>query len=339
MPLKDVTVNINVNNPGGTVGFGKPLIVGEKTGAHPYTEYVSLEALTKDFDDTTDIHAKAKAIFSQEHRPARVAVAAFDSASVEPDAPTTAADLVDSLISEDWYFLVTTVTDPLDITDVANAIETADTNKPPKLYSAQVTTATDATSIGSLDRTFVAVHPADEHIDAAIVGEGGAQEVGSITWQGLQLTGITPQKLKANDLAQIEDANAYAYVKKAGEPVTSEGKVLSGEYIDVMHGKDWIEANIEQRVQKIKNQAGKIPYTDGGISTLETGVLAVLKTGFNQGIIASDEGGNPISSTSFLSRAETSKEDRALRRYNGGSFSFELAGAIHSAEIQGSISY
>ncbi|MFC2948534.1 DUF3383 family protein [Virgibacillus sediminis] len=338
MPLSDVTVRINTNNPTGTVGFGKPLIVGEATGGHPYTEYVGLEGLAEDFDDTTEVYAKASALLEQTNRPARFAVAAYDPASTDAGAATTAADLVDSLLSRDWYFLIATNTDVVDIGDVSDVIEGS--TKFPKLYTARVASVTDLTTLGTTnDRTFVAVHPADEHIDAAIVGEIGSQEVGSVTWQGHTLKGITPQDLSPGELTDIEDANGYAYVTKAGDDVTSEGKVLSGEYIDVMHGKDWVKANIEHTVQKIKNRAGKIPYTDGGISTLEAGVLSVLKTGYNQGIIADDEGGTPLYNTNFLSRAETSEEDRALRRYTGGNFGFELAGAIHDAEISGSLSY
>lgn len=339
MPLSDVTVRINTNNPTGTVGFGKPLIVGEATGGHPYTEYVDLEGLSADFGDTTEIYAKADAILSQPDRPARFAVAAYDPASLDTGAITTAAGLVDSLLSRDWYFLLATERDPVAIGDIVDVIDGSNASGTPKLYSTQVAASTDLTGLAASDRTFVAVHPDTEHIDAAIVGAVGSREVGSVTWQGKTLKGVTAQSLTPTELDAIETANAYAYVTKAGDDVTSEGKVLSGEYIDVIHGMDWIKANIEHTVQKIKNQSGKIPYTDGGIATLEAGVISVLKTGYNQGIIAGDDADNPLYTTSFRSRSEMTDEDRALRRYTGGAFSFELAGAIHTAEITGSISY
>ncbi|WP_088005605.1 DUF3383 family protein [Indiicoccus explosivorum] len=339
MPLSDVTVRITTNRPAGTVGFGKPLIVGELAGGFPYTEYSDLQTLAADFNDTTEVYAKAEALLAQENRPEKFAVAAFDPASTVAGAITTAADLVESLLSKDWYFLIVTEDDLIDLADIAAVVEGSNATGVPKLFSAQVAAAADLAGLGTGDRTFVAVHPDAEHIDAAIVGAVGSREVGSVTWQGKTLVGITSQDLSPAEVTAIEDANGYAYVTKAGDDVTSEGKVLSGEYIDVMHGKDWVKANIEHTVQKIKNQAGKIPYTDGGIATLEAGVLSVLKRGFNQGIIAGDEANNPLFQTNFKSRAETSEEDRALRRYTGGAFSFELAGAIHEAEITGSISY
>lgn len=339
MPLSDVKVRISTVKPIGTVGFGTPLIIAQSTGGHPYTEYIDLEGLAVDFDDTTEVYAIAETIMNQENHPNRFAVAAYDPATVVVGESTTAADLVEELLGQDWYFLLAEERDPINIVDIAEVIEAASANGLPKLFSSQVPTATDLTGFGELDRTFIAVHPDDERIDAAVVGGVGSREVGSVTWQGKTLRGITPQTLSAADLDAIESINGYAYVKKAGDDVTSEGKVLSGEYIDVMHGKDWIKANIEQTVQQIKNRSGKIPYTDGGISTLEAGVLSVLKTGYNQGIIAEDEGGNPLYTTTFLSRAEMTPEDRALRRYTGGKFTFELAGAIHEAEINGSVSY
>lgn len=339
MPLSDVKVRISTVKPIGTTGFGKPLIVGEAVGGHPYTEYIDLEGLAKDFNADTEIYALAAALLEQSNRPGRFAVAAYDPASVVAGDNTTAAAMVEDLLGQDWYFLITVERDPLIIADIAEVVETSNSKGLPKLFSTQVAAATDLTGFGELDRTFIAVHPDNERIDAAIIGAVGSREVGSVTWQGKTLEGITPQVLSGAEQDAIESVNGYAYVTKAGDDVTSEGKVLSGEYIDVMHGMDWVKTNIEQTVQQIKNRSGKIPYTNGGIATLESGVMSVLKTAYNQGIIAEDGAGNPLYTTDFRGRDEVSQEDRALRRYTGGKFTFELAGAIHTAEITGSVSY
>lgn len=339
MPLSDVKVRISTVKPIGLAGFGKPLIIAEAVGGHPYTEYVDLEGLAVDFAEGTEVYKMAETLLSQPDHPARFAVAAYDPATVVAGEPTTASGLVEKLLGQDWYFLLAEERDPIGIGAIADVVEAGSARGLPKLFSTQVPLASDLAGFGELDRTFIAVHSDEERIDAAIVGAVGSREVGSVTWQGKTLEGITPRNLSATELDAIEIVNAYAYVTKAGDPVTSEGKVMSGEYIDVMHGMDWVKANIEQTVQQIKNRSGKIPYTDGGISTLEAGVMSVLKTGFNQGIIAEDEAGNPLYSTNFLRRAEMTQEDRALRRYTGGRFAFELAGAIHTAEINGSVSY
>jgi len=340
MPIRDVSVNIALDKPIGLAGFGKPLIIGQKTGGFGYKEYVTLAALETDFAKSTDVYKKAQALLDQDNRPARFAVAAYDSASLTEGVPKTAAELVVSLLPRGWYFLVTTSNTPADIVAVADVIEASKASGYPKLYSAQVAAATDLATIltKGYERTFVGVHPVAEALDAAHIGENGNKEVGSITWKGKSLNGITPQDLTEDELTAIEDANGYAYVTKAGDHVTSEGKVMSGEYIDVMHGLDWVNANIEQRVQKVFNNAPKVAYTDGGISQLESAVLSILKIGFRQGIIADDGAGAGIYSTSFRLRSETTAEERASRKYTGGNFNFELAGAIHEAAISGTVS-
>ncbi|OES45230.1 DUF3383 family protein [Domibacillus iocasae] len=340
MPIRDVSVNIALDKPIGLAGFGKPLIIGQNTDGFAYKEYLTLESLEADFAKGTDVYKKAQALLDQDNRPARFAVAGYDSASTDATVSKTAAELVAASLYLDWYFLITTSNTPADIVAVADAIEASKASGYPKMYSGQVAAAADLATVlaKGYERTFVGVHPITEALDAANVGENGNKEVGSITWKGKSLNGITPQVLTADELAAIEDANGYAYLTKAGDNVTSEGKVMSGEYIDVMHGLDWVTANIEQRVQKVFNNKPKVAYTDGGISQLESAVLSVLKIGFRQGIIADDETGAGIYSTSFRLRSETTPEERASRKYTGGNFNFELAGAIHEAAISGTVS-
>ena len=52
-------------------------------------------------------------------------------------------------------------------------------------------------------------------------------------------------------------------------------------------------------------------------------------------MIADDENGQGLYSTSFKARNETTASDRLNRNYPYGQFEFELAGAIHSAKITG----
>lgn len=331
MPIKDVTVDIEIAQAAGLVGFGKPLIIGEKTGGHPYTNYSDLEALVTDgFDDQSAIYQKAAAMLAQEGKPAVFAVAAYDSTATE-----TAAELVTSLLAEDWYFLITTEADSAEIEPIADVIEGSN-----KLYSAQVDDLTTLQTFNTqdYDRTFVAVHGATgEHVDAATVGENGNREVGSITWKFKTLIGITPEDLTAAELQDIHDNGGYAYVRKAGQDQTSEGKVVSGEYIDVMHAKDWVKVNAENSLQQLLQAAPKLPYDNRGIAALEGALTNVLTQAFTQGIIAETEDGQADFSMNFPSRSEVSPALRADRIYSGATFEFALAGAIHEARIKGTI--
>ena len=60
-----------------------------------------------------------------------------------------------------------------------------------------------------------------------------------------------------------------------------------------------------------------------------------LLQAFKNGIIAADAANNPLFTVNTLSRTEVPEAERAARIYNGLSFSFELAGAIHSANVTG----
>lgn len=332
MPLKDVTIDINVQKVAGLVGLGKPLIVGTKTGGADYKNYSDLTSLAADFGETTAVYKKAKALLAQPNRPAVFAVAAYDPANNE-----TAAELVQSLIDEDWFFLLSTETDVSKIEEIADVVEGTE-----KLFSTQVSTLAELQQlkVKNYEHTFVAVHKTpDEHVDAAIVGENGSKTVGSITWKFKTLVGITPQTFTVAEIKDIHDAGGYVYITKAGKNQTSEGKVISGEYIDVMHGKAWVKINGENAIQVALQSAPKVPYTNAGIGQLEAALISVLKRAHEQGIIADTEDGLPDFITNFPTREQTSAADRAARSYTQATFEFSLAGAIHEARITGTITY
>ncbi|WP_100523414.1 DUF3383 family protein [Mycobacteroides abscessus] len=332
MPLKDVTIDISVQKVAGLVGLGKPLIVGTKTGGAAFKNYSDLEGLEADFPKETDVYKKALAILGQQNRPATFAVAAYDP---EPLGAETAADLVRTLLDEDWFFLVTTETDVAKIEAVADVIEGTE-----RLFSTQVSTLTDLQTLKlkNYDHTFVAVHKtAGEHVDAANVGENGSKTVGSITWKFKSLVGITPQKYSVAEVMDIHDAGGYVYITKAGKNQTSEGHLVSGEYIDVLHGKAWVQINGENAIQVLMQSSPKVPYTNSGIGQMEAALISVFTRAFQQGIIAEDADKLPIFSTNFPTREETSAADRSARVYDLATFEFELAGAIHEARVTGSI--
>lgn len=330
MPIKDVTIEITLQKVAGLIGLGKPLIIGEKTGGSAFKNYSDLEGLAVDFPPETDVYKKAQALLGQPFRPATFAVAAYDSVALD-----TAAQLVETVKEEDWFFLLTTSTDVTDLEEIADVVEGTE-----KMFSAKVETLTDLQTlkIKNYEHTFVGVHGvADEHIDAAFVGTVGSQTVGSTTWKFKSLVGITPQKLSAAEITDIHTAGGYVYITKAGQNQTSEGKTVSGEYIDVIHGKAWVKINGEHAIQVLLQSSAKIPYTNGGIGQMEGALTSVLKRAYQQGIIADTPDNLPDYSTNFPTREQTSAADRADRSYTQGSFEFALAGAIHEARIKGSI--
>ncbi|MFB6475773.1 DUF3383 family protein [Paenibacillus glucanolyticus] len=334
MPLEDVTVTIDLVKPAGLIGFGKPLILTSATGGKPYKLYYELTGVEVDYAKSSEAYKAAAAQFAQKNKPESVAIAAFDSAG-----GTGYLELLESVYGRDWYFVTITSTAVEDILEVANYIEA---NKR-KMFAARAAdmATLEALKLNDYERTFVLYHTDTAEVakypDAAWVGEAGSRLVGEITWKFKTLTGILPDELTLTELMEIHSNGGNAYLTKAGKNVTSEGMVVSGEYIDVIMAKDWVEFNVEHSIQTLLNDSPKVPFTNSGIAQLEAATINVLKIGFNQGIIAADGDGLPLYSTDFPTRDEVPASDRAARKYSGASFTFELAGAVHQAAITGTI--
>ncbi|RID87055.1 DUF3383 family protein [Peribacillus asahii] len=335
MPLSDVTVTIDIQKPTRLIGLGKPLILAKKTGTSTYKSYSDLTAVKADYAESTNAYKKAAAIFAQDHAPAEIAIASYDTAASAGD-PKTPVEAVTKYFENDWYFLLTTDATNVEQTAVADYVE----SQKYKIYVTKATAAADRTAFKTkaYDRTVVFYHTiVAEEPDAALVGELGSQTVGSITWKFKTLKGITPLDLTKTELNAIHTDKAIAYVTKAGIRQTSEGTVASGEYIDVIHGKDWVKTDMENNIQTAFANNPKLSFDARGISVLNGQATTTLLRGVTNGIIAVDDDENPLFTVKTKSRLETPVAERAARVYKGLSFSFQLAGAIHTAEISGEI--
>ncbi|MCZ8518884.1 DUF3383 family protein [Paenibacillus caseinilyticus] len=329
----DVTVIIEIQRPTPKLGFGKPLILGSSAAGHAYKTYLDLPAVLVDYAASTEEYKAAFALFNQgDDSPREIAIAARRTGGT----PETLEDILPGLFTKDWYFLVTTSTNVDDITTIGEAVEQDDTRQ----FFFRTSSKTDLAAVFAegFTRTTGFYHTdVSNYPEAAWIGRTGSADVGSVTWKAKTLTGIQPLDIDATELAAIHALGANTYVTKAGDNVTSEGKTTNGEYIDVIHSKDYVDFNIEYAVQKLINSTDKIPYDDTGIAQIESVVLTVLQRAFNQGMIARDADGIGLYGTDFKSRAEVDPADRADRIYNDGEFWFELAGAIHEARIRGYI--
>lgn len=346
MPLKDVTVDITLETrPLSRLGFGKPLILGEAAGGIEYQEFRSFDSAvnTLGLVEGDELYKALTAIFSQDEVPAIVAVAGRDTDGGEEGPAESFLDRLAAIIEEDWYFLVTTSTDTNDIAAISDYIngEGVHTVKN-KIYGVRYDESMNSDIAAILDtdpeRTFFFYcNDVDEYPEAAAIGGIGSKEVGSTTWKNQRLNGVTPVEISAEDLADLHASGAFTFVTKAGVNVTSEGIMGSGEYIDVIHGKDFVQLNMERDVQLLLINQDKVSMTNAGIAQVVSVVESVLKTAFNQGIIAADGNDNPIYTITFPDRNDIPVEDRAARRLPGIDFTFELSGAVHSVLITGTI--
>lgn len=343
----DVKVVIDLAKPVTGSGFGYPLIFqGKATTAVAYTECTSINdvitavggILPTDNAETvatktatamaSNIYKAASLMLAQDNAPATFAIMA--------SANTTVAALP-AIMYQGWrqLIVVSLGTEGESTAEEIAAYILADGTK---MYFTSVT-AVGSVTISDNERAVVMVH-ADTSVpfpEAALVGATAGKPVGSITYKNQILTGLTPAVLSDTELTAISNANAIAFVLKAGEGVTSDGITTSGEYIDIIDSEDWIIQNIEYQTQQVLNNNDKIPYDNNGIAMLENVCVNVLREAANNGMIAVGDDGDYQYSVDYQGRSATSATDRAKRQYVLGAFSFALSGAIHTVEINGTI--
>lgn len=330
----DVKVKIDLTKPTGAAGFGMPLILIENAKkAIEYTECSYAEDVVKaGVTSGSAAHKAAQLMYMQHTNPGRISVCAVTGKAAEA--------LADPMLAgKGWRHLI-----------VVNEGETAST--PEELIGAVEKMqgkmlfisldADDSTSITTTDlrRTVLFYCTATEDYPvpaAALVGETAGREAGSFTYKNIVLAGIAPQELSDEQIEAIHKKGGMTFVAKAGDNVTSEGKVAGGEYIDSIDVEDWVIQQLTYRTQKLLNASDKVPYNDVGIAMLEAVAVDVFQTAYNSGMIATTEDGKPDYSVTYALRAETSEEDRAKRHYRGGRFRFGLAGAVHTVDISGEI--
>lgn len=172
----------------------------------------------------------------------------------------------------------------------------------------------------------------------ALMVKTAAKEVGSFTYKNQQLKGCYPiSNITKGTLNEWHTANINCVVTKACYDVTSEGKTISGEYLDIIDCKDWLIMQIKYQLQQTLIINDKIPYTNQGIDYLASIVVNILNDAYNQGMINTTDDGLPDYTVNFKPRSETKVSDREKRQYVDGKFSFGLAGAIHTVTVNGTI--
>lgn len=330
----DVKVHIDLAKPVGTVGFGVPLLLIENaTKAIPYTEVSNVDELqSAGVSNTSDAYKAAQLIFSQAHAPKKIAVCAVTTGAV--------VALGDTMMNGNGWrqlMVLSEGDDATAISDIITAVEALDG----KLFFANLPTD-DSTviTVSGLRRTILFYCDPTEAVPlpvAALVGETAGRAAGSFTYKNLILSGVPAQVLTDSQIDGIHKKGGLTFVTKAGDNVTSEGKVAGGEYIDIIDSEDYIIQQLAYKTQRVLNNAAKVPYDNNGIALLESVAVDVLQAAYNNGMIITNEDGTPGYTVSYALREDTAATDRANRIYLGGNFSFALTGAIHEVEITGSI--
>jgi Protein of unknown function (DUF3383) len=333
MAIQDVQVTIDVQNPAPKIGLGRPLILAEST-ATTYKEYSGLDLLKQDFAEGTSVYKKAKAVFDQVNKPDMVAVATYTVDATT--GATTILDTFEQYFEKPWNFLLLPDASTSDRLAVSNALEAHKF----KFLVLKIEDKDEIDQYKLNSRTILYYHPnkPGEEIDGAIIGDAASLTVGSITWKFRKnLVGITPIDISAGELKSLHSSGANAYVLKAGIPQTSEGITATGDYIDFIHGQDWVKANLESSLQQMLSDNDKVPSNDTGIAMAVSVVTTVLSVAAQNGIIDKDENGNAEFTVFSKTMNEIPAEDREKRIYSGLSFEYYPEGAFHEMKVKGTV--
>ncbi len=255
--------------------------------------------------------------------------------------------------NSDWYGLVLTSRVQADQEAAAAWVESHTKIMGVASSNAAIinTSATaDTTSIaavledGNYFRTFCLYSgDVDEFADAAWMGKQLPTDPGSTTWKFKTLAGITEDNLTDIQYNNAKDKKCNIFTEVAGTAITEEGVVAGGEFIDIIRGRDWLEARITEEIYSLLTRKAKVPYTDGGIAMIEAIIRQILELGITRGFIAPsyvDEDTNEVVASYEITVPKVRDitfSDRAARLLDDLSFKAKVAGAIHVVDISGVI--
>ena len=189
----------------------------------------------------------------------------------------------------------------------------------------------------ALARTFVIYHPnsdltaTDEYPDAAWLGNRFPYDPGTTTWKFKTLSGVSVYSLTTTERNTALGKNCNIYTTVAGVNITEEGIVGEGEFLDVIRGVDALKADIQTEIYTLLVREQKVPYTDGGVKSIESILQRVLQTYVDNGFLADYV-------TSAPRVADVSSTDRGNRLLPDVNFESTLASAIHAVEVNGVVS-
>lgn len=322
-------------------GYGTLLILGTSK-ASGYKEYKNLAAVKNDFAETTEEYKLAQSYFNQEPSPIKVAIASvvYDEGAGSVDTLTAALDEINSK-NNDYYYLTSTVHGDAEITALAKYVHGKDklyfatTNNPalPGVLKAEHEEKADL-----YENVFIMVHDQPELYPAeSLPGVVSAMPFGSYTFTFKTIRGIPYADYTDEEINAIHESNAATYIKEMGRNVVSNSRTVAGEYIDVMQSQHFLKSEITKNVFNLMANSPKIPYTDGGIALVVAEVEKALSKAYGQGMIA-EENGNALYSISAPRRSDIPKDTRANRILPDIKWRAELAGAVESVVIEGTLS-
>lgn len=346
-----ITVSLNTAGLSGT-NFGLPLVIGE-TSAFPerILEIYGVSELSDKKVSTSDpIYAMSNTGFSQK------TYGGISSLMVgRKDKEESFTDALNACRAQNATFR--TVISPTRVPDEQEEIaiwaEAHDVLYITASSDPQIADATSTTDIVSrlkkYTHTACAYDPKAEtqYSDAAAAGRCLSQEIRS-PWSNRRIAAVDPVTDQTAAKAAIAKGAFTIEPFSNGAGTTSVtllqgGKVASGEWIDVIRGRDYAQEYLQLEVANLQIDAD-IGYGDAGIlmfvNRLTSGMEYLQRIGIIDKDVVKDDGAlSPGFAITYPRRADISSNTVASRNLKDIKTKARLAGAIVSVEATVDLSY
>lgn len=301
--------------------------------------------------DAADPVGEAAAVaFAQSPRPTAVYIAPMQKSDAEEKATAT---ITRALSTPGWYVVCTAGVDKSQYEEIAALVESTE-----KMFAYTETEVLGGSaSVGKVyyrtlgvygketaEQEAESIPNANKYINVAFVAKWLSYDSGSETAAHKALASVYPSEISSTDMKKLDQANINYFVTVGSRNLTMGGKVMAGEWADIIRFRDWLKNEMQLNVVNVFATRPKVPYTDGGIALIQNQMLATLRAGQEAGGIAENEfdsDGNTIPGfvVSVPRASSLSDAEKASRKLTKCKFKARLAGAIHFAELKGSLTY
>lgn len=164
---------------------------------------------------------------------------------------------------------------------------------------------------------------------------------GGVNYKFMQTVGVpvaadlvTGKKLPTRIQGYIDDRNGNWMGEERGVPFYREGKVVGGEWIDIVTGSDWLNDQIEVALLNLllNQQGGKIAFTEPSsvISTINSVLDRAVDVGFLSGYVGA-------TIPDYLTQIPFS--EKVSRILDNVKWTGYIAGAINTIIVNGNLTY
>jgi hypothetical protein len=285
---------------------------------------------------------------------------AYVANGIAAETALAAVVIFDNLFGGQWYNLFIPSAADSDATAIAPYID-GDATPHFFWFNSQETAmlaSGDTTHIGYLLQQLLSQHAAVQYSSQSLYAVWSmAARIATVNWSGSntaislmykQEPGITPETLNGTQITALESYNVNVFVTYAnGTSIIEQGICPSGQFIDTIIGIDWLRTQIQTNIYNLLFQSTtKIPQTDAGVTTLESGVTAACEQGIINGLGApgtwNSGGFGQLVQGQFLDQgyyiyaipvAQQSQSQRQARQSPPIQVAFKLAGAIDDVSV------